>query len=140
MLQVDFDLLEFIAGSDNVSTGISDLESHSRDESFHQPHLSDVVVWPQSSVQVSEITALANEKKIPLIPWGAGTSVEGNPIPVNGGIVLDMQQMNKVLEIRHKDFQADLEPGITHRELNKKLRGFGLFFPPDPGPLPLSEE
>jgi D-lactate dehydrogenase (cytochrome) len=59
--------------------------------------------------------------------------VEGNPIPVNGGIVLDMQQMNKVLAIRHKDFQADLEPGITHRELNKKLRGFGLFFPPDPG-------
>ncbi len=120
-------------GESHVSTGESNLDLHSRDESYHEPHRPDVVVWPQKTEDVVAAVKLAAEKGYAVTPWCAGTSLEGNPIPVKGGIVLDFTEMNHVLEIREKDLQVDVEVGIQYRDLNNQLRHYGLFFPPDPG-------
>lgn len=125
-------LLEIVP-TERISTGESILELHSKDESFHTPHKPAVVVYPLTTAEVSKILKKANELKIPVTPWGAGTSLEGNPIPVYGGIVLDMQQMNRIKEVCEKDLLVVVEPGVIYKELNKYLSRYGLFFPPDPG-------
>jgi len=128
--------LEFIGsivGPERMSIGESILDLHSKDESFHQRRKPEVVVWPLSSAEISQILKMANEDRIPVTPWGAGTSLEGNPIPVEGGIVLDLQQMNRILELRTEDLQVRVEAGVIYKELNQTLSRHGLFFPPDPG-------
>ncbi|MDO9528091.1 MAG: FAD-binding oxidoreductase [Syntrophales bacterium] len=129
----DIKYLEGIMEKERISQGISNRELHSHDESFHSPCLPEVVLWPHSTDEVSRIVRYAFENNIPITPWGAGTSLEGNPIPVKGGIVLDFQEMNKTLAIRQEDFQVDVQPGVIYKELNKDLGRLGLFFPPDPG-------
>ncbi|HLY25966.1 MAG TPA: FAD-binding oxidoreductase, partial [Aggregatilineales bacterium] len=119
--------------AEQVSARTADLDQHARDQSFHTAHPPDAIVWPQSTEEVCRVLRYANEKHIPLTAWGAGTSLEGNPIPVYGGIVLDMGRMNRILNIRAEDFQVDVQPGLTRIELNKALARQGLFFPPDPG-------
>jgi D-lactate dehydrogenase (cytochrome) len=76
---------------------------------------------------------MANERMIPVTPWGAGTSIEGNPLPMSRGIVLDFQQMDKILAIRPEAFQIDVQPGVKYQDMNKSLSRHGLFFAPDPG-------
>ncbi len=125
--------LEHVVGSDRISTGDSNLSLHAKDESFHAPHRPDVVVWPESTEEVSRIVRICYEEEIPATPWGAGTSLEGNPIPVKGGVVIDLQQMDKILNIREDDLQVDVQAGVVFKDLNKKLARYGLFFPPDPG-------
>lgn len=129
----EIEIFTDIVGPDRISTGESVLELHGRDESFHQRRRPDVVIWPLNAEEISTILKIANEKRIPVTPWGAGTSLEGNPIPVFGGIVLDMQQMNHILELRESDLQVRVEAGVTYKELNQFLSRHGLFFPPDPG-------
>ena len=129
----DIASLESIVGTENISTGNSIIELHSKDESFHKRCRPEVVIFPKSSYHVQKIIKMANTKKIPVTPWGAGTSLEGNPIPVMGGIILDMNRMNKVIEERDEDFQVVVEPGVVYNDLNKKFSKKGLFFPPDPG-------
>ncbi|NOY44500.1 MAG: FAD-binding oxidoreductase [Deltaproteobacteria bacterium] len=129
----DVALLKRVIGESHVSTGPSNLDLHSKDESYHEPHRPDVVVWPQKTEDVVAVVRLAGEKGYAVTPWCAGTSLEGNPIPVHGGIVLDFSEMNRILEIREKDLQVDVEVGIQYRDLNDQLRHYGLFFPPDPG-------
>jgi len=125
--------IQSLVGSERMSTGESVLDLHSKDESFHQRRKPDVVVWPLHTEEISQILKMANERRIPITPWGAGTSLEGNPIPVEGGIVLDLQQMNRILELRAEDLQVRVEAGVIYKELNQYLSRFGLFFPPDPG-------
>jgi D-lactate dehydrogenase (cytochrome) len=115
------------------STGESNRNLHSHDESFHDPCLPDVVLWPTSTEEVQKVLVLANDHQIPVTAWGAGTSLEGNPIPVREGIVLNFNQMNRILEFRFPDMQVDLEPGVIYQDLNEYCRPHGLFFPPDPG-------
>ena len=129
----DLDNLRAMVGEPFVSTGESVLNLHSHDESYHQPVLPDAVVWPHSTEEVSRIVRYASERKIPVTGWGVGTSLEGNPIPVNRGIVVDFQQMQRVLAVRPEDFQVDVEAGVVYKELNQTLSRHGLFFPPDPG-------
>jgi D-lactate dehydrogenase (cytochrome) len=129
----ELEFIRKIVGSERISMGESILDLHSKDESFHQRRKPDVVVWPLRTEEISEILKLANEKRIPVTPWGAGTSLEGNPIPVEGGIVLDLQQMNHILELRREDLQVRVEAGVIYKELNQTLSRYGLFFPPDPG-------
>jgi D-lactate dehydrogenase (cytochrome) len=118
---------------DRFSTGESNLDLHSEDQSQHPACRPEAVIWPVDRVEVSEILKYANKNLIPVTGWGAGTSLEGNPIPVKAGLVLDFSQMNKILDIREEDFQADVEPGVIYQDLNEKIRYKGLFFPPDPG-------
>jgi D-lactate dehydrogenase (cytochrome) len=122
-----------IVGIERISIGESVLDLHGKDESFHPKRRPDVVVWPLSSEEISQILKIADERRIPVTPWGAGTSLEGNPIPVEGGIVLDLQQMNHILELKTGDLQVRVEAGVIYKELNQYLSRYGLFFPPDPG-------
>ncbi len=130
---LDFSELKVILDERRVSAGESVRDLHSHDESFHAPSLPDVVVWPRSTEEVSRLIRWARRKKIPVTAWGAGTSLEGNPIPVRGGMVIDFSEMNRVLALRAEDFQVDVQPGVIYKELNKTLSREGLFFPPDPG-------
>lgn len=116
-----------------VSAGESVLNLHSHDESFHAPSLPDVVVWPHTTEEVSRLVAWAYQNKVPVVAWGAGTSLEGNPIPVQGGMVIDFNEMNQIIAVRPEDFQADVQAGVIYKELNLALVHEGLFFPPDPG-------
>lgn len=129
----DLDVLKSIVGENFAATGESVLNLHSHDESYHAPSLPDVVVWPHNTVEVSRVMRYAYERTIPVTGWGVGTSLEGNPIPVNHGIVVDFQQMQRIIEVRPEDFQVDVEAGVVYKELNKTLSRDGLFFPPDPG-------
>ena len=128
-----FDALKALLGTDRVSTGSSDRELHSRDQSTHASHLPDLVVWPDSTEQVSRLAAFANENRIPLTGWGMGSSLEGNPIPICGGIVVDFSRMNRILEVYVDDFQIKVQPGILYKDMNQILAKYGLFFAPDPG-------
>lgn len=130
---VALDALQILLGVDRVSMGSSDRELHSRDQSTHAAHLPDLVVWPDNTEEVSLVAAYANEHNIPLIGWGTGSSLEGNPIPVYGGIVVDFSRMNRIVEIYAEDFQIRVQPGILYKDMNQVLAKHGLFFAPDPG-------
>ncbi|MFP6584396.1 MAG: FAD-linked oxidase C-terminal domain-containing protein [Candidatus Hydrogenedentota bacterium] len=116
-----------------VSVGSGDRKEHSKDASSHAGHLPDIVVWPHSTEDVQAVVRIANAGGIPLTAWGAGTSVEGNPIPAHGGIVMDFREMNRILEIHANDFQVTVEPGVLYKDMNRELGRQGLFFAPDPG-------
>nr|WP_285860807.1 FAD-linked oxidase C-terminal domain-containing protein [Brevibacillus sp. MER 51] len=120
-------------GEERVSTNPTVLEHHSHDESYHTPHLPDVVVFPQTAEEVSQIMKLANEKRIAVTPFGMGSSLEGHAIPYAGGISMDFSLMNQVREVRPKDFLVRVQPGVTRTQLNKELKKHGLFFSVDPG-------
>jgi D-lactate dehydrogenase (cytochrome) len=125
--------LSAMVASERFSTGQSNRELHLHDISFHQGTLPAGVVWPESTAEVARILAWAYANDVPVTPWGAGTSTEGNPVPTRGGLVVDMSRMNRLLEIRPQDLQADVEPGVLRKELNRQAGRHGLFFPPDPG-------
>jgi len=129
----DIRALTEIVGDENVSTRKADLVAHSLDESFATPAEAEVIVWPSSTEQVAAVLRYANAQRLPVAPWAGGSSLEGNPIPVRGGILLAMYRMNQVLEIREEDLQVVVQPGVVYAELNKTLRRLGLFFPPAPG-------
>ena len=122
-----------VAGRDKVNAGPSARDLHCRDFGFHPCRQPAVVVWPQDTSQVSRILAWAQDELVPVTPWGAGSSLEGNPIPVQGGVVLDMNDMNRLLNLWVEDMQVEAEPGLSYKDLNNRLRHQGLFFPPDPG-------
>jgi len=120
-----------IVGSENVSVEPVDLVVYSQDasENVGKP---DVIVWPAIAGQVSRVLQLANEFRIPVVPRGAGTCRSGGPVPAKGGILLDMTRMNKILDIAVSNFQVLVEPGVVLIELNKALKPYNLFLPPDP--------
>lgn len=123
-----------IVGPDHVTTSDAERELHSHDESDHTPVKPDAVVFPSSTGEVSQIAALANRHRVPIVGWGAGTSVEGHTIPVHKGIVVDFRRMNRILAVHASDFQAEVQPGILRLDLEEHLsQRHGLFFPPDPG-------
>jgi D-lactate dehydrogenase (cytochrome) len=125
--------LQTIIPKDRVSTNPTVLERHSKDESYHTPHLPDVVVFPISTEEVSKILVFAHRCRVPVVPFGVGTSLEGHVIPVQGGISIDFHQMNKIIEIRPQDFLVKVQPGVTRIQLNQELKKHGLFFTVDPG-------
>ncbi|QZT34086.1 FAD-binding protein [Caldalkalibacillus thermarum TA2.A1] len=126
-------LKNLLNDGERVSTNPAILEQHSKDLTYHEPHAPDVVVFPQSTIEVSQILQLAHQHRIPVVPFGMGTSLEGHVIPVRGGISLDMSRMNKMVELRPEDFLVRVQPGMTREQLNQKLKKHGLFFPVDPG-------
>ncbi len=91
------------------------------------------MVYPESREEVVEVLRFANERRVPVVPFGEGSSLEAHTLPVHGGISLDLGRMNRVLEVRPDDFIARVEPGVTHGALNAALAEYGLFFPVDPG-------
>src|SRR5579862_2039399 len=118
---------------DRCSTRPVDLDAAARDASSLPGHRPDVVVWPASTEEVAGIVRLAGARRVPLTARGAGSSLEGNPIPVAGGIVLDCSRMAEIVAVRPGDLQVDVQPGVVYAALNRGLRPHGLFFPPSPG-------
>ena len=125
--------LKSILSPEQVSTSPSVLEQHARDESYHRGPLPDVVVFPESCEDVVKVVQYAAQHRIPIIPFGAGSSLEGHTIPVRGGISMDMTRMDQILEVRPQDFLVRVQPGVTRMKLNEHLKRYGLFFPVDPG-------
>ena len=126
-------LTEAIGDPARVSTGESELDLHAADFSFHRPHRPDVVVRVQSTAEVTAVLALADEQRVPVTPFGAGTSLEGHAIPMAGGISLDLTRMDRMLAIAPADLTATVQPGVTRSVLERAAAEHGLFFPVDPG-------
>lgn len=115
------------------SQGESIRLQHGRDESVHAPALPDGVVFAESTEEVAEVLRLCQRHRIPVIPYGAGSSVEGHVLAIHGGISIDLTGMNKVLATHAEDLDATVQAGVTRMQLNAELKGSGLFFPIDPG-------
>ncbi|MDX2141546.1 MAG: FAD-binding oxidoreductase [Chloroflexota bacterium] len=133
---VDADIiarLQNILGSEAVSIAQADIDLHARDQSYHAAHAAEVVIFPTAAQQVADVLKLAHERCIPVTAWGVGTGLEGNAIPLYGGILMSFERMNRIVEVHADDFQVTVQPGIGHKDLNAELARYGLFFPPDPG-------
>jgi D-lactate dehydrogenase (cytochrome) len=115
----------------STSTGVRD--HHSKDESWHHPHRPDAVVFPNTTEEVSEIVQICAKHGTPVVAYGTGTSLEGNVIPHQGGVVVDLINMNQVLRVSAEDLDVTVQARVTRKELNAHIRDLGLFFPIDPG-------
>ncbi|XP_014812843.1 PREDICTED: probable D-lactate dehydrogenase, mitochondrial, partial [Calidris pugnax] len=93
----------------------------------------DAVVWPQSVGQVQELAALCYRCRVPMVPFGTGTGLEGGVNAVQGGVCFDLSRMDAIAELSLEDFTVAVEPGVTRKALNRHLHGTGLWFPVDPG-------
>ncbi len=118
---------------DRCSTNPTLREHHSHGESFHAPGSPDVVVFPTSTAEVSAVVKIAAGVGAPVVPFGAGSSLEGHVNALAGGVSIDMSRMNRVLRVSADDLDATVEAGVTHRQLNKALANTGLHFWVDPG-------
>ena len=118
---------------DRVTDSFAVRETHGRGESYHASVPADLVAFPESTAEVQRIVALCAQRRVPVIPYGAGTSLEGNTAAPQGGLCLDMGRMDRVLEINAADMDCRVQPGVRRKALNAALRDTGLFFPVDPG-------
>ncbi|HEV2568768.1 FAD-binding oxidoreductase [Sphingomonas sp.] len=118
---------------DRLQTGEAVRLQHGSSEAHFEPMLPDLVVFARSTEEVQTVVRLCTEAGVPIVPFGAGTSIEGNALPVRGGVSLDLSQMDQVLEVRADDFDCTVQAGVRREQLNADLRATGLFFPIDPG-------
>lgn len=123
--------LKNIAGARNFTDALVDLVAYSYDASeFH--HRPDAAIWAKDTEQISAILKIANKHRIPITPRGAGTGLSGVTVPVQGGIVLDLGRMNKILKISIPDRLTVVQPGVVYADLEEALKPSGFFYPPDP--------
>jgi D-lactate dehydrogenase (cytochrome) len=108
-------------------------DHHSHGESYHAPAPPDVVCFPESLDEVVEIVRIAARYQLAIVPFGAGTSLEGHVQALRGGVTIDVRDLNRVTRISVEDLDATVEAGVTRLHLNKALRNTGLMFPVDPG-------
>jgi glycolate oxidase len=124
--------LQRIVGKENVLTTPEALKAYSYDGTTSWQHEPDVVVFPTSAKEISEIMKMANAEKIPVTPRGGGTNISGGSVPILGGIVLCTTKMNRILKIDKENLSATVECGVVLQDLTIQLAKEGLFFPPDP--------
>ena len=115
------------------STSVSTRTNYARGEDTYDPVLSKAVVFPETNEEVSKILRLCNEHKIPVVPFGTGTSLEGNVVGNEKGITICLEKMNKILSVNAEDFDCRVQACVTKEQLNEYLREDGVFFPIDPG-------
>ncbi|MBY6156669.1 FAD-binding oxidoreductase [Pseudooceanicola nitratireducens] len=118
---------------DRITRSKSELETHGASESYFPLTLPDAVAYPENTQEVSALVTICAAHSVPVIGWGAGTSLEGQAQAFQGGICVDFSRMNRILEVSQGDMDARVQPGLTREVLNEKLRATGLFFPVDPG-------
>jgi D-lactate dehydrogenase (cytochrome) len=118
---------------DRITTNATVREQHSRGEDSSTPTLPDAVAFVETTEEVSRLLGLCHHHEVPVVPFGAGTSLEGHVNPVRQGISLDLSRMTAILEVNAEDMDCVVEPGVTRQQLNDHLRDQGMFFPVDPG-------
>jgi len=117
----------------NLSTATAVREHHGRDESPYAPMLPDAVVFAESTEDVAAAVALCARFRVPLIPYGVGSSLEGHLLAVQGGVSVDLSRMNHVLAVNGEDLTVTVQAGVTRKQLNEEIKTTGFFFPIDPG-------
>jgi D-lactate dehydrogenase (cytochrome) len=118
---------------DRVSTSHAVREHHGKDESYFPYALPDVVVFLKTTEEVRDVVNICRRHRVPMIPYGVGTSLEGHILAVQGGVCIDLSQMNQVLAVHEADLDAVVQAGVTRKQLNEHIKHTGLFFPVDPG-------
>lgn len=118
---------------DRLTTSDAVRAQHGENETWYPKTLPDAVAFPKTTDEVAAILRMCNEQSCPVVPYGTATSLEGQHLCVQGGISLDMSQMNKILAVNDADLNVVVQPGVTRKRLNEDLRATGLFFPVDPG-------
>jgi glycolate oxidase len=130
-MKIDMEKLKKIVRAENVSDNVADLYVYGSDASVHQA-LPSVIVRPKTISEVQKTMRYANKNKIPVVPRGAGSGTSGHTVPIDGGIILDMKRMNRIIEIVPEDMLVRVEPGVVDDDLNRALKPYGLFYPPAP--------
>ena len=131
MQGTDVDALEKIVGVDGVEKGSEERFCHSYDATGRS-FIPDAVVFPSNNNQVSQLLKLASERGFPVIARGNGSGMTGGSLPLEGGVVLAMGRMNRILDIDEENFTATVEPGVVTGDFHKIVEKKGLFYPPDP--------
>ena len=129
--QVEAELKNLL--NNRYSTSESTRGNYARGEDTYDPILSKAVVFPETNEEVSKILRICNEHKIPVVPFGTGTSLEGNVLGNEKGITICLEKMNKILSVNVEDFDCRVQACVTREQLNDYLREDGVFFPIDPG-------
>lgn len=129
--------MSFAALRERFGTRFSTAEAvrghHGKDATFHEPHPPDAVVFPETVEEVQEVVRACHESGTPIVPFGAGTSLEGHIGALGGGITIDLTGLDRIRAVHDEDMTCFIEPGVTRKRLNEELRDTGLFFPIDPG-------
>ncbi len=118
---------------DRLTTSDAIREHHSRDESWHVAHAPDAVCFVNTADEVSSALKTCNRHRIPVVPFGTGTGLEGGAIAHRGGVCIDMSHMNSIVAVNHQDLDCTVQPGVTRKQLDSYLHDSGLFFAVDPG-------
>ena len=118
---------------DRAQTGQAIREQHGHTTTYVPTQAPDIVIFAETAAEVQEVVTLCGLYRVPVIPFGTGSSLEGQVNAPAGGVSLDLSRMNRVLAVHPEDLDCVVEPGISRRELNEYLRDTGLFFPIDPG-------
>jgi len=127
------DDLRALLGADRVLTGRDVLDQHGVDESFHPTAAPDAVVYPTSTDEAAAIVGVCARHRAPIVPFGAGTSLEGHVAALQGGVSVDMREMNRIVRLSVDDLDVTVQAGVTRKQLDQALRAEGVFFPVDPG-------
>ena len=127
------DELTALLGTERVQTGDDVRRQHGTDESFHPPAPPDAVVYPHTNEEALAVVRACRAHRTPIVPFGAGTSLEGHVAALRGGVCVDMSHMDRILRLSIDDLDVTVQAGVTRRQLEDKLRPEGVFFPVDPG-------
>jgi D-lactate dehydrogenase (cytochrome) len=118
---------------ERVSVAAAVREHHGKDESYFPYALPDAVVFPESTEEVRDVVNICRRHRVPMIPYGVGTSLEGHILAVNGGVSIDLSRINRIVAVHESDLDAVVQAGVTRKQLNEHIKHTGLFFPVDPG-------
>ncbi len=118
---------------DRLSTSAAVREHHGQDLSYHEAHAPDAVAFALNAAEVEAIVGICAKYRTPIVPFGAGTSLEGHVAALRGGVSIDLSEMKNIVEVNAEDMDVRVEPGVLRKQLNEHLRDTGLFFPIDPG-------
>ena len=119
--------------SQRVTTGADELRRHGTDEGWHAPAAPDLVVFPHDTEEAAAVVRICRDHGTPIVPFGAGTSLEGHVAALDGGVSVDTTEMNRILRLSVEDMDVTVQAGVTRRQLDGKLRPEGVFFSVDPG-------
>lgn len=127
-----FQELELVLG-ERMSRDLTVREQHGVGFSYHECQPPDVVVYPQTTEEIAEIVKICAKYGVPIVPFGAGTSIEGHVLALRGGVCMDLSLMNQIVEVNQADMYVTVQAGVTRNQLDGLLEGSGFFFPIGPG-------